>query len=99
MRREDVLQLISQHADELRQMGVTSLALFGSVGRDEARPDSDVDILIDLRRGIGLFGLFEIQRWLEDMLGVKVDLVTRGGVHPALRERIFGEAVDVIPAA
>ena len=94
MLRDDVLDILSRHQAELRAMGVKSLAVFGSVARNEARPDSDVDLLVDLDRPIGIFGLLEVQYRLEEILGVKVDLVTRPGVHPALRDHILSEAVS-----
>lgn len=96
MRRDETLAKLTAHREELRAMGVPSLALSGSVARDEARPDSDVDILVELPPTMGLF---DIQHRLEEILGAKVDLVTREGVHPALRDCIFDEAMDVIPAA
>src|SRR5688572_25584611 len=99
MEREAILRLIAQHAAELRDMGVVSLALFGSAGRDEAGPQSDVDMLVELRPGVGLLGLLRVQHRLQEILGAPVDLVTRAGIHPALRDRILSEAVDVLPAA
>ena len=91
-----VRAILSRHEDELRALGVKSLAVFGSVARGEAGPGSDVDILVELGRPIGLFGLLDVQYRLEETLGVKVDLVTGPGVHPALRERIFAEAVNAL---
>ena len=76
-------------------MGVRSLALFGAVARDEAGSTSDIDLLVEVDEPMGLLGLIEVQHRLEEILGVRVDLVTRSGVHPALRERILAEAVDV----
>ena len=80
-------------------MGVRSLAVFGSVARDEARPDSDVDLIIEVEPPMGLLGLLRIQHHLEELLGTKVDLVTREGLHPALRQRILSEARNVPWAA
>jgi predicted nucleotidyltransferase len=61
MKREDVIRIIQAHQAELRQeYGVKSLALFGSVVRDEARPSSDVDLLVEFSRPVGLFGLFAL---------------------------------------
>ena len=50
MRRDEVLSIIAAHRDELRRMGVLSLSIFGSVARDEAGPQSDVDLLVELDR-------------------------------------------------
>jgi predicted nucleotidyltransferase len=72
---------------------VRSLDLFGSVARNEARADSDVDLLVEFERPIGLFHFFRVQRRLEELLGARVDLVMRDAVKPQLRERIFAEAI------
>lgn len=74
-------------------MGVRSLDLFGSVARGESRSDSDVDLIVDFDRPIGLFHFFRVQHRLEQVLGVPVDLVMRDAVKRQLRERILAEAV------
>ncbi len=94
MRRDEVLAILAGHREELRQRGVRSLALFGSVARDEAGPESDVDLLVELERPAGYFKLAEVKSYLEAILGRKVDLVTRGGIKRQLRERILAEAID-----
>jgi predicted nucleotidyltransferase len=96
MNRNQVLKTIAQHREKLaREFGVKSLALFGSVVRDEATPASDVDLLVEFDgRSVGLFHLSRTQHFLESILGVsKVDLVLRDGIKPALKERILREAV------
>lgn len=96
MSRQTVLNRLEQHRHELRSNGVKSLALFGSAARDEATDISDVDLLVEFDRPIGLFGLSRLKRRFEQLLGAdKVDLITREGLHPALRDRILSEAVDV----
>lgn len=96
MKRDDVLYRLSQHKEELRrQFGVTSLSLFGSVIRDEARETSDVDLLVEFDRPVGYFHLFHLQDYLENILGEgKVDLVLRQAVINDLQDTIYGEAVD-----
>jgi uncharacterized protein len=91
MQRSEVMAILSAHRAELRRRGVRSLALFGSVARDEAGPTSDVDLLVELEPG--LFALLDVQEYLEQILGRKVDLVTRGGLKRQLRERILAEAI------
>jgi uncharacterized protein len=93
MRRAEALQIISRHGAELRALGVQSLSLFGSVGRDEATPTSDVDVLIGFDCPVGFFHLLEVQERLESVLGRKVDIVTPGGLRPELKQTILAEAV------
>jgi predicted nucleotidyltransferase len=97
MKRADVLRKLRAERDNLRErFGVESLALFGSVARDEAGPDSDVDVLVDFNRPITLFDLVAVQQHLERCLGVRrVDLVPRDSVYPAFRDGILREALHV----
>ena len=82
---------------ELREMGITRLALFGSHLRGEAGPDSDVDLLVEFSQTMSLFEFFTVQHRLEEMLGVeKVDLVQSGALHPALKDDILAEARYVV---
>jgi predicted nucleotidyltransferase len=90
------LQLLAQHKPELaRRFGVTDLALFGSVVRDAARPDSDVDVLVSFDGPATSARYFGVQFYLEDLLGCPVDLVTDKALRPQLRPYIEKEAVHV----
>jgi predicted nucleotidyltransferase len=93
MRRDDVLAILAAHKDELARFHVKSLALFGSVARDEAGPESDVDVLVEFDPPVGLFGFVRLQLFLEALFGHPVDLVERAAVRPAIRERVLNEAV------
>jgi hypothetical protein len=96
VRRQDIRKRLAAHAEELRQLGVTSLALFGSAARNESSLESDVDLLVEFGRPVGLFHFFSVQHRLEQILDVKkVDLVQRGALHPALRDHILAEAIHV----
>jgi predicted nucleotidyltransferase len=96
MRRDEAISILRQHAGELRTLGVASLALFGSTARDQAGEDSDVDLLVEFSRPVGLFDVFRLQHRLEGLLAVsKVDLVQRGAEHPALRDSIYEDAIHV----
>ena len=87
---------LAAHRRELREMGVVSLAVFGFVARNESTPQSDIDLLVEFDRDVGLFHLFEIQHRLEEIFGVpKIDLIQKGAIHPALREQILSEAINV----
>lgn len=89
-----MLALLAANRAELERLGVRSLAIFGSVARDQAGPRSDIDLLVDIKRPMGLFQFLDIKAYLEELLGRKVDLVTREALKPQLRERILAEAVD-----
>lgn len=102
MKRDDILAVLRAHRDALRsEHGVKSLGLFGSVARDEAGPNSDVDLLVEFDRRISLFDLVGTAQYIEKLLNLpedKVDLVLRRAVLPELREAIFAEAIDVFDA-
>jgi predicted nucleotidyltransferase len=91
--REEAIRRLGSSKPELASLGVRSLDLFGSVARGDAGPSSDVDLLVDFDRPVGLFHFFRVQRRLEEILGCKVDLVMRDAVKRQLRDRIFAEAV------
>ena len=96
MTKQELEKKLAAQRNELRKMGVVSLAVFGSVARNESTQQSDIDLLVDFDRDVGLFHLFEIQHRLEEIIGVpKIDLIQKGAIHPALRERILSEAVNV----
>ncbi len=85
------LEILHQYRSELKSIGVKSLALFGSAVRGEARADSDIDILVEFNRPIGLFSFIRLQHRLSEILGRQVDLVTPEALKPQLREQILEE--------
>ncbi len=93
MRRDEALRILAEHKEEIAGFGVKSLSLFGSVARDEAGQDSDVDILVEFGRPVGLFGFIDLNDYLEGLLGRRVDLVTPDALKARLRDRILGEAI------
>jgi predicted nucleotidyltransferase len=95
MKRDEAIKLLTGQRKELGQFGVKSLAVFGSVVRDEARPDSDVDILVEFEGRATFDRYMELKFFLEDLLGSKVDLVTRKALKPRLRPYVEKEAVYV----
>lgn len=91
-----VLQQLAASKPELaRRFGVTGLALFGSVVRDAARADSDVDVLVWFDGPATSTRYFGVQFFLEDLLGRSVDLVTDKALRPELRPFVEREAVHV----
>lgn len=95
MRRDEILRSLREHRAELERFGVKSLAFFGSVARDEAQEDSDVDILVEFTAPPGFIRFMDLRFFLEDLLGCRVDLVTRKALKPQLRSRVEREAVHV----
>ncbi len=95
MQRDEVIQAISGHRQELQRLAVKSLWLFGSVARDEAAPGSDVDLLVEFEAGhpTGLFEFIGVQNYLEDILHCRVDLVMREALRQEFREQVQQEAI------
>ena len=95
MRRDEALQCLKAHKAEIvSRYGVKRLALFGSTARDEAREDSDVDVLVDFVRPT-FRGYMGLKFYLEDCLHLPVDLVIEDSIRAPLRPYIQGEAIDV----
>ena len=96
-KKDEVVAELAALEKPLRERGLTSLALFGSVVRGAARPDSDIDVLVDVTPNaqFSLIDLVAVKDFLEDQLGRKVDVVTRGGLEPAIRDRALREAEAV----
>ena len=93
MRQQDALTILVTHQSTLKDFGVKSLILFGSVARNEARPDSDVDLLVEFDRPVGLFTFVRLKRYLEEILETAVDLGTPDSLKPYLQEPVFREAI------
>lgn len=94
---ERALEILRANAEALRARGVLHAAVFGSVARGDARPDSDVDILVDLEPGrpSGIFEYVRLQHDVASLFGRNVDLVERKALKPLVREEALKEAVDV----
>jgi len=98
--RQEALDRIEACAEEVRALGVKRLALFGSVRHDRARPDSDVDLLVQFEPGAKTFDRFlTLADLLESRLGHRVELVTVEALSPCLGPRILADAEDVLRAA
>ena len=96
VRKSEVLALLREHKLALAErFGVVELALFGSTARDEAGPDSDVDILVSFDRPTDPDCYFGVQFYIEDLLGRPVDLVTDKALRTELRPYVEAEAVRV----
>jgi predicted nucleotidyltransferase len=96
MERDEVLGFLSSHRQDLEErFGVRSLSVFGSMARDEAGPDSDVDILVEFRETPGLAEYMRLKFWLEDQLRRPVDLVMEKALKSWARPVVGAEAIRV----
>ncbi len=93
MKRDKVLEIIAAHRQQLEAMGVKSLDLFGSVARDEASYDSDVDFFVEFNRPVGLFEFIEVRLYLEDLLDCRVDMGTLDTLRENLREPVLEDVI------
>jgi len=93
--------------DELRQLlllqkqsicenyQITEIAIFGSYARGEETEASDIDILVDYETAPTFIMLVELREYLTQLFGLKVDIVTKNGLKPRIRDRILGEAIYI----
>jgi predicted nucleotidyltransferase len=86
--REAIVRIATSH-------GARNIRVFGSLARGQARPDSDVDILIKLDPGRSLLDIIAIKQDLEDLLGRQVDVVTEAAISPYIRDQVLKEAVNL----
>ncbi len=97
MMRDEAIARLKAHETELRDAGITSLALFGSVARGEAGEGADLDLMceIDGRRVLGLLDFIGLQMQLEDIVGSPVDLVERPCMLPQIAARADHERMPI----
>jgi uncharacterized protein len=93
---ETLKAALALHKEELKKKyKVKEIGIFGSYVRQEQKKKSDLDILVTFYETIDLFSFVELENYLSDILGIKVDLVMKEGIRPRLKERILSEAVYV----
>ena len=86
--REDILKIASRH-------GAYNVRIFGSAARGEARPDSDIDVLVEFEPGHSLLDRISLMRELEELLGQKVDVVTEQALHHYIRDEVLQQAISL----
>ena len=97
MRRDELLALLRSHHDEMAErFGVRSLSLFGSHARDTARPDSDVDLLVEFEGPATFDGYMGLIDYLEDLLGRPVDIATPRSLKLRVRPYVERDLVRVV---
>jgi predicted nucleotidyltransferase len=96
MKRDEAISRLRERAPDLKRLGVEHLYMFGSMARDEARDDSDIDLFFDYQKGkLGLFDLMDVREIAAQILGRPTDIVTRDSLHQTLRQRIEAAALQV----
>jgi uncharacterized protein len=97
MNRIEAIEKLTRRANAIRGMGATSLYMFGSVAQGEAKTASDLDLFIDYdpESRFNAFDLVGIKQYLETELGIDVDITTRDGLHPMLRDGIEQSALRI----
>ena len=93
---EEIEKILVEHKAELcRKYSIKEIGIFGSYARGEQGEKSDVDILVDFDVLPDLFKFCEIERVLEEILGVKVDLIEKKSIKPRIKERILNEVIAI----
>ncbi len=95
MQRDEILTILRAHLPELARFRVRSLAVFGSVARGEAGPDSDVDILAEFEGAPTFAAYMGLKLYIEDLLGLRVDLATPRSLKARARATAERDAVYV----
>ena len=89
-------KLSSRKAEFAERFGITELGVFGSYARGEQRKGSDIDILVEFSKTPSLFGLVEAEEYIGNILGAKVDLVTKDSLkNPYISRSILAEVVMI----
>ncbi len=98
MDRDEAIRILKDHEGEIRARGVTRLALFGSIVRNEARPDSDVDVVVDIEPGrkFSLIDHASLRVLLCDIFGCEADVVIREDLRPRFRDEVERDTVRVL---
>jgi len=93
---DEIMKVLKEHEKELKEKyGIEEIGIFGSYLRGEAEEGSDVDILVEFKLDarISLLDFVELENYLSDLLGLKVDLVEKSALKPRIGKQILSEVV------
>lgn len=93
MKREEILSLLRENRPQLDAFGVKSISLFGSAARNEATPESDIDMLVEFEGKVTFDRFMDTKFFLEDLFGAKVDLVMQDAIRPQIKPYIIQDLV------
>lgn len=95
MNRENLINFLKENLTNIKSYGVTSLALFGSYARDEAKTTSDIDLLVEFQGKVTFDEYMDLKFFLEDNLSLSVDLVTKKMLKPQIIDAVEKDAIYV----
>jgi predicted nucleotidyltransferase len=95
MERDQVINILRTHEPDLKAAGIVRLSLFGSIARNDAGPESDIDLVaaFDESRKLSLLDVIHVENQIADLLGERVDLLVEGTLKPHVRVNVDREAV------
>ena len=93
--KQDIKKILKEHKDILNKYKVRTIGLFGSYVRGDQQDKSDLDILVEFESPVGFFKFLEIEEYLEEITGIKVELVTKKALKPRIGEYILREVVNI----
>lgn len=97
MTRDDIIAAIRRNAHAIKGKGVSKLAIFGSRARDDYRPDSDIDILVEVEAdaSFSLLNLIDVEHIIEDATGLQAQATVRRSASPRFAQRISDDILEV----
>ncbi|MCA1359555.1 nucleotidyltransferase domain-containing protein [Bradyrhizobium sp. IC3069] len=97
MTRDEIVAAIRKNADAIRGKGVAKLAIFGSRAGNDYRPDSDIDVLVEIEPGtsFSLLNLIDVEHIIEDATGLQAQATVRRSISPRFAERIADDIVEI----
>ena len=93
---DELKRILSEHKPEIKKkFKVQSIGIFGSYIRGKSNRRSDVDVLVEFSQPIGMFDFLDLEEYLQDLFGLKVDLVSKKALKPKIGENILNEVVYI----
>ncbi len=93
---KEIISKLKQNMPSLKEKyGVKTLGVFGSYVTDKQKKGSDIDVLVEFYEPIDLFSFVELEEFLSELLGLKVDLIMKDTLKPRIKDRILREAIPV----